>query len=125
MEYKKASADMADGIFHVLQTTIKTVYPKYYPKEVVDFFCEHHSREHILEGVASGNMSVLADKDKIIGTKNYKTAVLDASLPAVCIYERHGYKTVGHGTYCLKNDVVLVYEIMEKRLSKGGRGYEA
>ncbi len=160
MEYKKASADMADGIFHVLQTTIKTVYPKYYPKEVVDFFCEHHSREHILEGIASGNMSVLADKDKIIGTgcfhedhitgvyvlpeyqkqgygmqiinhlecaisKKYKTAVLDASLPAVCIYERHGYKTVGHGTYCLKNDVVLVYEIMEKRLSKGGRGYEA
>lgn len=29
----------------VVQQTIKAVYPKYYPAEVVDFFCELHSKE--------------------------------------------------------------------------------
>lgn len=51
--------------------------------------------------------------------KKYDVAVLDASLPAVCLYEHRGYKTVGHGIYELENDVKLVYEIMEKRLRVG------
>ncbi len=55
MEYITAKADMADAIHNILHTTIRTVYPKYYPQEVVDFFCRHHSREHVLEGIASGN----------------------------------------------------------------------
>lgn len=50
--------------------------------------------------------------------KKHNTAVLDASLSAVCLYERRGYKTVGHGIYELKNDVKLVYEIMEKNLTE-------
>lgn len=149
MEYLTATAEMADAIHNILHTTIKTVYPKYYPKEVADFFCRHHSREHISEGIASGNMGVLADGDIIIGTgcydgnhitgvyvlpdyqkqgcgskimdhleaeisKKYDTVLLDASLSAVCFYEHRGYKTAGHGTYELPNDVKLVYEIMKR-----------
>ena len=53
MECIKATPDMVESIYNILHTTIKTIYPKYYPKEVVDFFCNHHSREHILEGIAS------------------------------------------------------------------------
>ncbi len=49
---------MSEAIYNILHTTIKTIYSKYYPKEVVDFFCNHHSREHILEGIASENMGV-------------------------------------------------------------------
>lgn len=151
MEYIRAASDMAAAIHDVLHTTIKTIYPKYYPREVVDFFCWHHSREHILGGIASGNMRVLADGDSIVGTgcydgnhitglyvlpdhqkqgygsyimncleaeimKEFDTAILDASLPAVCLYERRGYKTVGHGFYELENDVRLIYEIMQKDL---------
>lgn len=151
MEYLTATAEMADTIYNILHTTIRTVYPKYYPNEVADFFCQHHSREHILEGIASGNMGVLIDGNIIIGTgcyngnhitgvyvlpnyqkqgygskimdyleveisKKYDTALLDASLSAVCLYEYRGYKTVGHGIYELQNDVKLVYEIMEKKL---------
>ena len=48
--------------------------------------------------------------------KRYDTAILEASLPAVCLYENRGYKTVGHGIYELANDVKLVYEIMDKKL---------
>lgn len=151
MKYIEATSDMVNEIHHVLQTAIKTVYPKYYPKEVVDFFCKHHRKEHILEGIASGNMGVLMYNDVIVGTGCFEdnhitgvyvlpfyqnqgcgshimnclekkiaetndTAILDASLPAVCLYEHRGYKTVGHGIYELENDVKLVYEIMEKKL---------
>lgn len=151
MEYIKAASDMVSGIHHVLHTAIKTIYPKYYPREVVDFFCRLHSKEHIFEGIASGNMGVLIEDGEIVETgcfdsghitgvyvlpacqkkgfgthimncleaeiaKKQDTAVLDASLPAVSLYERRGYKTVGHGVYELENDVKLVYEIMEKTL---------
>lgn len=151
MKYVEANSGMANEIYNVLHTAIKTVYPKYYPKEVVDFFCKHHSKEHILDGIASGNMGVLVYSDVIVGTgcfdgnhitgvyvlpsyqnqgcgshimnclekkiaKKYDTAILDASLPAACLYEHRGYKTVGHGVCELENDVKLVYEIMEKKL---------
>lgn len=151
MEYITATLDMADAIRNVLHTTIQSIYPKYYPKEVVNFFCQHHSTEHILDGILSGNMGVITDGNTIAGTgcyernhitgvyvlphyqkqgygsqimnhleaeiiKNYDTVSLDASLPGVLIYEHRGYKTVKHGIYELKNDVKLVYEIMEKKL---------
>jgi len=48
MIYTMATSVMAEEIQNVLHTTIKMVYSKYYPKEVVDFFCKHHNREHIL-----------------------------------------------------------------------------
>ncbi len=38
MEYIKASEKDIDAVWELVQETIKTVYPKYYPKEVVDFF---------------------------------------------------------------------------------------
>lgn len=153
MKYVKATSDMADEIYNVLHTAIKTIYPKYYPKEVVDFFCKHHSNEHVLDGITSGNMGVLVHNGVIAGTgcfdgnhitgvyvlpfyqnqgcgshimdcleteiaKVHDTAILDASLPAVCLYGHRGYKTVGHGVYELENDVKLVYEIMEKKLKE-------
>lgn len=34
-------------IFRLVQDTITAIYPKYYPKEVVDFFLAHHSEEKI------------------------------------------------------------------------------
>lgn len=151
MEYISAGVGMADEILAVLHNSIRTVYPKYYPKEVVEFFCRLHCRDHVLEGVASGGMGVLTDNGVIVGTgcfdgnhitgvyvsprcqrkgfgsfimdrleekiaEGFEKAVLDASLPAVCLYERRGYRTVGHGVYKLENDVRLVYEIMEKSL---------
>ncbi len=68
MEYIRAESNMADVIYTILHTTIRSVYPKYYPQEVADFFCRLHSKEHILEGIASGNMGVLIDGGAAVGT---------------------------------------------------------
>ena len=151
MEYKKATDKNINSIYEVVQKTIRTIYPKYYPGEVVDFFCELHSRENIVRDIESGNVGILVVQDQIVGTgsrdKNhitrvyvlpefqgkgygsfimqcleneiaseYHTVLLDASLPAAHLYEQRGYCTVKHEKWNVKNGVVLVYEVMEKRL---------
>lgn len=43
MKYLAATVEMADAIYNILHTTIRAVYPKYYPKEVTDFFSYYRS----------------------------------------------------------------------------------
>ena len=38
MEYIKATEKDIEQIEMLVQDTIRTIYPKYYPKDVVDFF---------------------------------------------------------------------------------------
>ncbi|MBD5083390.1 MAG: GNAT family N-acetyltransferase [Clostridiales bacterium] len=152
MKYIKADEQMHNEIYNRVQQTIKEIYPKYYPKDVVDFFCELHSLDNIRKDIENENVYVLYDNNALVGTgcfsdnhitrvyvlpdyqgrgygtyiikqlendikKKYDTVVLDASLPAVMLYEKLGYKTVNHNKYPLKNDVVLIYEVMEKKLT--------
>ena len=151
MEYKKATLQELECIYELVQATIKTVYPKYYPKEVVDFFCEHHSRDNILTDIENDVVGVLMADGRMVGTgcyrenhitrvyvlpefqghghgtyimqqlediiaQEYDKVYLDASLPASQMYEKRGYQTIRHDRWNVENDVVLVYEIMEKNL---------
>ena len=49
--------------------------------------------------------------------KTFSNALLDASLPAACLYEHRGYHTKKHERYPVQNGVILVYEEIEKQLS--------
>lgn len=153
MEYIKATKENLDFVFEIVQNTVKTIYPKYYPKEVVKFFCELHNRENIAKDIENGNVGILLVDGQIVGTgshdgnhitrvyvlpafqgKGYGTFImqsledeisvkydkvlLDASLLASHLYERRGYRTIQHEKWSVENDVVLVYEIMEKALSQ-------
>lgn len=40
-----------DVVRMIAQTTIKNIYPMYYPSGAVDFFSKHHSDEHIREDI--------------------------------------------------------------------------
>lgn len=104
MKYITATTEMADGIRDVLHTAIKTVYPRFYPKEVVDFFCNHHSREHVLEGIASGNMGVLMDEDVIIGTG--------------CYYENHITGVYVLPKYQNKGCGTMIIDHLEREIAK-------
>ena len=57
-------------------------------------------------------------------SKNYDDIFLDASLPACQLYEKRGYKTIRHDKYKVENNVVLVYEIMEKELINNKMFYD-
>lgn len=152
MEYIKATTENIDCIYEIVQNTVMTIYPKYYPREVVDFFCTLHSKENIKKDVEKGNVGILLSDDKtIVGTGShegnhitrvyvlpefqgkgygsfimqsleneigakYYAVQLDASLPASRLYEHRGYHTIKHEKWTVENDVILVYEIMEKSL---------
>lgn len=153
IRYIKAEIEDAETVFKMVQNTIISIYPKYYPKEVVDFFCDLHSKERIANDIIDGNVRLLMIGDIPVGTGSYKedhitrlyvspdyrgkgygtfimdkledeiaqkydTVSLDASLPASIIYEHRGYKTVKHERWECENGVMLVYEIMEKKVRK-------
>lgn len=141
----------SNAIVNVVSKTVKEVYPRYYPGEVVIFFLLFHSEEKVMKDIADGKVWVLVHDGRIIGTgsreenhitrvyilpeyqgngygtflieklekeigNKYDSVLVDASLPACCLYEKLGYRTVKHERMGLKNDAVLVYEVMEKRL---------
>ena len=52
----------------ITQTTIKAVYPKYYPSGAVQFFCDHHSDEKILEDIKANRVYLLENEENEVGT---------------------------------------------------------
>lgn len=90
MEYIRATKEDAEEIYKLVQETILTVYPKYYPYDVVKFFCHHHSKENIMKDIDKGHVSILKVDDKMVGTGSYE----DNHITRVYVlprYEGHGY----------------------------------
>ena len=108
MKYVRATFDMVNEIQNILHTTIKAIYPDYYPKEVVNFFCEHHSKQHILEGIASGNMGVLVYNDLLVGTGCFEGNHITG------VYVLPSYQKQGCGSHimnCLEKEIAEKYDI--------------
>lgn len=65
MEFKVAEKQDLEQIYGLVQETIKAAYPKYYLKEIVDMFCEFHSRDNILKDIEEINTSQSVDTGKL------------------------------------------------------------
>ena len=68
MEIVLAHEDDFDTVRMITQTTIKQVYPMYYPAGAVEFFSKHHSDEHIREDISERKVYILKDSDVSMGT---------------------------------------------------------
>ena len=102
MEYIRASEKDAQSVFELVQYTIMTVYSKYYPKEVVEFFCELHSRENISEDIKSGHVGILVQENSIVGTGSYKDNHITR------VYVSPKFQGQGYGSYimgCLEKEI--------------------
>ena len=152
LKYFKATRKNVEEIYELVRDTITTIYPKYYPQEVVNFFCNLHNRDNILKDIENGTVGVLVDDGQLIGTgscsdnhitrvyvkplyqgkgygsyimqileneiaSQYENVYLDASLPAIHLYEKRGYVTQKHEKWLFEHGAVLVYEIMQKKLN--------
>lgn len=108
MEYIKATENDTEEIFMIVQDTIQTIYPRYYPKEVVEFFCALHCKENISKDIRGGFVGVLRDDNGIVGTGCYKHDHITR------VYVRPKYQGRGYGSYimqCLENEIGVKYDM--------------
>lgn len=68
MKLTTAGTEHTKQIYQLVQNTIKTVYPLYYPKEITDFFCSLHSEENIASDIQKGIVKVLSVDNCLVGT---------------------------------------------------------
>ena len=101
MKYKLATIEECNLIYQLVQETIKTIYPKYYPAEVVDFFINHHNLYAIKNDIKSGNVGVLIVNDKIVGTGCYINNHITR------VYVLPEYQGNGYGTFIM-NQLELI-----------------
>ena len=71
-EYISATIDNLEAVYNIVQNSIKETYLRYYPTEVVDFFCNLHSKENILKDIEEGLVGILTVDGKSVGTGCYK-----------------------------------------------------
>lgn len=68
MSITRAEAADFPVVKAVTQTTIRAVYPRYYPAGAVDFFCRHHADDRIRADIAAGKVYLLFDGGEPVGT---------------------------------------------------------
>ncbi len=68
MELITANTEHTKQIYQLVQNTIQTVYPLYYPKEITEFFSSLHSEETIASDIRQGLVKVLFTDNGIAGT---------------------------------------------------------
>lgn len=104
LEYIRAAETDLQTVYEIVQDSIRTIYPKYYPREVVDFFSAHHSMENIAKDIAAGQVGLLKDETAYVGTgcfsENHITRV----------YVRPDCQGRGYGTY--------IMDCLEKKIAK-------
>ena len=110
MEYFHAKSENIEEIYQLVRDTVTTIYPKYYPKEVVDFFCELHSRENILKDIEGGLVGILVDNGQLVGTGSYKENHITR------VYVSSKFQGQGYGTFImqtLEDKIAVDYENAE------------
>lgn len=56
MEIVTAKKEDLEIVRKITQSTIKSIYPRYYPAGAVEFFLAHHSDEHIVTDISDNKM---------------------------------------------------------------------
>lgn len=108
MIYELAKTEDLQVVYDVVQHTIKTIYPKYYPAEVVDFFCKLHNSDAIAKDIENGYVSVLKIDGNIVATGCF----VDNHITRVYVLPE--YQKKGYGTYIMKNIEASISEKYNK-----------
>ena len=79
-----------DSVKDITQTTIWSVYPKYYPSGAVQFFSNHHSDDRIRADIVAGILFLIEGDGTAIGT----VTVADNEINRLFVlsdFQRRGY----------------------------------
>lgn len=92
MKLSQAELNEFEFVKAITHSTIKSVYPHYYPSGAVEFFLKHHSDEKILDDVKNGNVYLLRDdSDEYIGT----VTVIDNEITRLFVLPEYQHKGFG------------------------------
>lgn len=68
MKLKKVELSDASEICNCVQQTINSIYPQYYSREIVEFFCNLHCIDNIKADIENNNTYKVEANGKIIAT---------------------------------------------------------
>ena len=68
MEIVIAKKENLEIVRTITRSTIKSIYPRYYPVGAVEFFLMHHSSEHILADISDGKVFLLLENGVSVAT---------------------------------------------------------
>ena len=85
-----AAEDDFQTVRDITRITIKSIYPKYYPEGAVQFFCDHHSDDRIMDDIKSGKVFLLKAEDVPVGTVTVSDYEIDR-LFVLPEHQRKGY----------------------------------
>ncbi len=91
MKHIEAKTEDCAQIYALVQETIRTVYPKYYPEEVVDFFSKLHSTDNIGQDIANRTVTLFYEGETLIGTGTCKEEHITR------VFVLPGYQGQGYG----------------------------
>ena len=87
---KAAKETDFDSVKDITQTTIWSVYPKYYPSGAVQFFSNHHTDDRIRADIVAGIVFLIEEDGTAIGT----VTVADNEINRLFVlpdFQRKGY----------------------------------
>ena len=68
VEINTANLQDVEIVRDITRTTIRSIYPEYYPAGAVAFFLAHHSVEHIQADISAGKVHILCEEGRPVGT---------------------------------------------------------
>ena len=92
-----------DVVRMIAQTTIKKIYPMYYPSGAVDFFSKHHSDEHIREDISEEKVYILIDGETPVGT----VTVSEDSINRLFVLPEYQHKGFGKALLDFAEEKIL------------------
>lgn len=107
MEYIAATKNDTEEILMIVQDAIRMIYPRYYPQEVVEFFCSLHCRENIEKDIEAGTVGVLQVDGTTVGTGCYQDDHITR------VYVKPEFQGRGYGScimQCLENEIGAKYD---------------
>ena len=109
MEYLKAKREDLGQVYQLVQDTIQTIYPQYYPHEIVDFFSNLHSKEKIAADIDSGYVRVLFSDNCLIGTGTLSENHI-SRLFVLPDFQKNGYGS--HIMQCLEEEISNKHDLV-------------